>query len=245
MKLKFIGSSDSAGIPVVNCSCNICKDYRKRNKKNLSTCAFLEVDNSYILFDAGDDSINTFFDLKELKAIFLTHFHADHCMGLLRLRYSAIALECYHPSDQNGFSDLFKHKHSIEYKELKAFEEIKIGDITVTALPLLHSKNCFGYFIKSNNTTIAYLTDASSLPSSTLEFLKEKDLDYTFIDACYDERKNSGNHLNYLQASAILDEIETKNGYLMHISHETMQYIENKRIKLKYRYVIDDEEFNF
>ncbi|RXJ70309.1 MBL fold metallo-hydrolase [Halarcobacter ebronensis] len=244
MKLKFIGSSDSAGIPVTNCSCAICSEYRKENRKNLSTCAYLELDNSYILFDAGDDSISSFFDLKELKALFLTHFHADHCMGLLRLRYSKTPIVCYHPSDKEGFSDLFKHKHSIEYKELKAFEEKILGNLTITSLPLKHSKNCFGYLIESSNKTVAYLTDCAALPSSTLEFLKTKEIDYAFIDACYDETKSSGNHLNYLQASAILEQLEVKNGFLIHGGHETLEYIKNSGVKLKYRYVVDNEEFN-
>ncbi|WP_320033925.1 MBL fold metallo-hydrolase [Halarcobacter sp.] len=244
MRFKFLGSSDSAGIPVANCNCNICNEYRTNKKINLSTCAYLEFDDKYILLDAGNEMISNIFDMKDIKAIFLTHFHADHCLGLLRLRHSAKNIKCFHPKDELGFSDLFKHKHSITYEILEPFKSIYIDDIKITAIPLKHSKNTFGYFIETKEVNIAYLTDCYSVAKDSLDFLKSKKIDYAFIDACYDETKSKGNHLNYLQASSILDEINAKKGFLMHISHTTMEYIRNNKIKLKYRYVLDDEEFN-
>lgn len=244
MKLKFLGSSNSAGIPVANCNCSVCSEYRINKKINFSTSAYLEYNEKYILLDAGNDLISNIFDMKDIKVIFLTHFHADHCMGLLRLRHSAKNIKCFHPKDELGFSDLFKHKHSIFYEVIEPFKSIYIDDIKITAIPLKHSKNTLGYFIETKEANIAYLTDCYEVPKNSLEFLKSKRIDYTFIDACYDETKSKGNHLNYLQASSILDEINTKNGFLMHISHSTLEYINNNRIKLKYRYVLDDEEFN-
>ena len=70
-------------------------------------------------------------------------------------------------------------------------------------------------------------------------------LDYAFIDACYDERKETGNHLNYLQASKILDELQVKNAWLMHISHTTEEYIKKNKIFLKYEYLKNNKEFVF
>lgn len=245
MKLKFLGSADSAGIPVHNCNCSICNEYREKNLENLSTSAYLEFDGKVILLDAGIENISNIFDQKEIKAVFLTHFHADHCLGLLRLRHSKDNINCFHPKDELGFSDLFKHKHSICYKEVKEFETIVIDDINFTTIPLKHSKNCNGYLIEYKNKTIAYLTDTSGVNEEAMKFLKSKEIDYCFIDACYDETKSKGNHLNYIQASEILDELKVKNGYLMHISHTTKEYIQKNRVELKYKYVQAKEEFTF
>lgn len=244
MKLKFLGSADSAGIPVHNCDCLICEEYRKKALKNLSTCAYLEDENGIILLDAGIENISNIFDKKNIKAIFLTHFHSDHCLGLLRLRYSKDKITCFHPKDDLGFSDLFKHKYSIEYKEIKAFEKISIGNnISFTSIPLKHSKNTFGYLIEVFDKKVMYLTDCAGIPKESFDFLLEKEINFAFIDACYDERKKVGNHLNYLQASEILDKLEVKNGFLMHISHTTKEYLLKNKINLKYRYVCLNEEF--
>ena len=243
MKLKFLGSADSAGIPVHNCHCEVCNSYREKNLINLSTSAYIEIDNNVILLDAGIENISNIFDNKKILAVFLTHFHADHSLGLLRLRYSNSKINCFHPKDEVGFADLFKHKHSIFYKELEGFEKISINNIDFTSIPLVHSKNCNGYLIEYKDKSIAYLTDCASISKKSMNFLKAKKIDYCFIDACYDETKSSGNHLNYKQASNILDELEVKNGFLMHISHTTLEYIQNNSIMLKYDYIKNNEEF--
>lgn len=245
MKLKFLGSSDSAGIPVHNCECQICNEYRSKNMQNLSTCASIEIEDKVILIDAGIESISNIFDKREISAIFLTHFHADHCMGLLRLRHSADKISCFHPKDELGFSDLFKHKHSISYIELEPYSHTIVNGVKFTTIPLKHSKNTFGYLIEYNNIKIAYLTDCSGISKESIRYLKLHSLDYLFIDACYDERKETGNHLNYVQASSIIDEFEVDNASLIHISHNTAEYIKNNNISLKYKYIEKNEEFLF
>lgn len=245
MKLKFLGSADSAGIPVHNCKCSVCEDYRAKGKKNQSTSAYLEIDDKVILLDAGVESISDIFDGKKIEAVFLTHFHADHCLGLLRLRHSNDKINCFHPIDKEGFSDLFKHKHSIVYNQLKEFETVLVDEFKFTTIPLKHSKNCNGYLIEYKNSTIAYLTDCSGLSEKSREFLKSKEIDYCFIDACYDETTTVGNHLNYNQASDILDELEVKNGFLMHISHTTQEFIEKNSVILRHDYIKGNVKFTF
>lgn len=243
MKFSFLGSSDSAGIPVHNCPCIVCENHREEKKQNLSTCAYIKIDDTIILLDAGIEDISSRFDGNKIEAVLLTHFHADHCLGLLKLRHSNDEINCFHPKDENGFSDLFKYNHSICYKEIKQFETIKIKNISFTSIPLKHSKNTFGYLIEYKDRTIAYLTDCSGISKESLNFLITKKIDYAFIDACYDERKSLGNHLNYLQASKILDKMKVEKAYLMHISHTTQEYILQNNIELKYPYVKGDFSF--
>lgn len=242
MKIRFLGTMDSAAIPVHNCKCIACDNHRKENKINFSTSAVIEYENKVILLDAGIENISNLFDGKEIKAVILTHFHADHVLGLLRLRYSNDKIDCYHPKDEEGFVDLFKYKKSINYIENTPLKEFIIDDIIVIPIPLIHSKNTTGYIIKTKNKTFAYLTDCQGIEKSNHNFLKNYDFDYLFIDACFIPSKQ-GNHLNYEEAIKLIDSLNVKNAFLMHQSHTNMSYLIENNIELKYKYLYKNQEF--
>ena len=237
MNLKFLGTADSGGIPSHNCKCKICQEYRQNNKINLATCAYIECANGEIvLIDAGIDDISTIFDGKKINSVFLTHFHADHVSGLLRLRYSSDKIICYHPKDDNGFANLFEQPKSILYKENTPFEPIHVNELTFIPIPLKHSKNTTGYIIKDKAKTIAYLTDCAGIDEKSMNFLLSYSFDECYIDACFAPNFSNGNHLNYEEATAILDKIGAKKSYFIHGSHFTFDYIRKNSVSLKYQY---------
>lgn len=235
--LKFLGTADSAGIPVHNCECTVCKEYRLKGVKNLPTCAYIQDEDGVILLDAGIDDIAFVFDGIKIKAIFLTHFHADHALGLLRLRYSADMITCYHPEDKNGFADLFKHKKAIKYIQNKPFEAITVGRLKFVPIPLKHSKNTTGYVIYDSDMSIAYLSDCAGIDRKSINFLQKLHFNQCFIDATFAPHLNSGNHLDYEQASKILDSLNSQDSYFIHASHLTLAHIKDNNIITKYRYL--------
>ncbi|TKI69374.1 MBL fold metallo-hydrolase [Sulfurimonas crateris] len=238
MKLKFLGTADSGGIPSHNCDCSICEEYRRKGKKNLATSAYIECENDeIILLDAGIEDIASIFDGGKIAAIFLTHFHPDHALGLLRLRYSSDKIVCYHPKDKDGFADLFKHPKALDFMENIPFNPIEVNEFKFTPIPLKHSKNTTGYLIQTKNKTIAYLTDCAGISEKSMEFLLSCTIDECYIDACLAPNFSNGNHLNYEEATLVLDEIGAKKSYFIHSSHFTLEHIKRNNIELKYDYI--------
>ena len=87
MRLTFLGTGTSMGIPVIGCRCAVCTSADPRNKR-LRTSALLEVDRTSLLFDAGPDLRQQALavGLQRLDAVLLTHAHADHVSGLDDIR---------------------------------------------------------------------------------------------------------------------------------------------------------------
>lgn len=238
MKLEFLGTSDTGGIPLHNCECVICQDAHNNCTSNRSTCAYLELDDgSIILFDAGYDHLCDKFNTRKIRAVFLTHFHADHCLGLIRLRKSESVIECFTPNDTQGFGDLYLHKDSIVYTILEPFKTHKIDAISITAVPLAHSKPTQGYVVKTSKATFAYLVDCASIPSASFSYLKNASIDYLFLDACYEPNYSDRKHLNWESATHYIDEIGVKEGYLVHASCKTLVPLQKSGKVLKYPYI--------
>src|SRR5919198_24086 len=87
MRLTFLGTGTSMGIPVIGCHCAVCTSRDPHNKR-LRTSALLEVGGMNLLFDAGPDLRQQALaiGLARLDAVLLTHHHADHVTGLDDLR---------------------------------------------------------------------------------------------------------------------------------------------------------------
>ena len=87
MKVTFLGTGTSQGVPVVACSCNVCQSSDPRDKR-LRASVLIEIDNKKLVIDAGPDFRQQMLraNVTELTAILLSHEHYDHIAGLDDIR---------------------------------------------------------------------------------------------------------------------------------------------------------------
>jgi len=185
----------------------------------------LEHKGKILLIDANADNLMQTFPSGSIDRILLTHYHMDHVHSLFDLRWGVNQkIPVDGPNDPNGCDDLFKHPGILAFQApLSAFQHFEWQGITITPLPMIHSKICFGYCFELNGKRIAYLTDTYGLAIEVVNWLKTNRVDLMLIDCSYPpveqgqpERKNH-NDLNIilkLQQQKLANKIG-----LIHIDH--------------------------
>ena len=87
MRLRFLGTGTSAGVPVLGCGCAVCKSTDAKDKR-YRTAALLDIGNVRLLIDSGPDIRMQLMslDFKPLDGVLVTHIHYDHVAGIDDLR---------------------------------------------------------------------------------------------------------------------------------------------------------------
>lgn len=222
MQITFLGTGDAGGMPLYGCQCLACEKARRSpDLRRGPCCALVESGDTRILIDAGLTDLTERFPPGSLSAIVLTHFHPDHVQGLFHLRWGAGApIQVFAPPDTEGCADIYKNHGLLAFKRVAKFEPFDIGDLSLTPLPLIHSKPTFGYAIESHQShRLAYLTDTMGLPPRTEAFLIEKKIADLVIDCTYPPGAEARNHNDLTQALAIAGRIGAQRTWLTHIGH--------------------------
>lgn len=229
MRISFLGTGAAGGVPLYGCTCSACKRAHAQAAHQRRPCsALVEDGETRLLLDAGLMDLHTRFAPGTLSAILLTHFHPDHVQGLFHLRWGkGEAIPVHAPPDSEGCADLYKHPGLLDFRRLSKFDPVVIGTLTVTPLPLIHSKPTFGYAIESEQgARFAYLTDTAGLPPATEEFLRAWYPAGLALDCSHPPRNEPGrNHNDWNQALKIVETVRPKRTWLTHISHELDRWL--------------------
>ena len=83
MKITFLGTGTSQGVPVIGCQCEVCKSVNSKDKR-LRTSVLIESDNTTVVIDTGPDFRQQMLreNVQKLDAVLFTHEHKDHIAGL-------------------------------------------------------------------------------------------------------------------------------------------------------------------
>ena len=226
MKITFLGTGTSQGIPVISSSHPVCLSADKRDKR-LRVSILIEWEAHAYVIDCGPDFRYQMLreNVSKIDGVIFTHEHADHTAGLDDLRpfsFQSGAVPVYAQKRvlENlayRFDYIFNEKdkypgapsvHQIEVKNAS----FHIENLEVIPIEVNHGKiKIFGY--RFNN--VAYLTDVKTIDDNEKE--KLKGLDILIINAI--RHKWHYSHLNLEEALNIIEELKPKKTYLTHISH--------------------------
>jgi len=226
MRITFLGSGTSGGVPVINCDCDVCMSDNPKNKR-LRSSILIEVNNLHILVDTSPDLRQQLLRrrIPRLDAVLYTHAHADHIFGLDELRrFNWLQKERIPAYANQGTVDkiLEVFDYAFHTGPLRPGvpnlsvhiidKEFHVSGVDVIPIPLLHGKQeilgfRFGDF--------AYCTDVSRIPKESYTLLEN--LDVLVLDAL--REKPHPNHFSLDQAIAEAAKIKAKKTWFTHISH--------------------------
>lgn len=228
MRLTLLGTGDARQVPVYNCSCAACDSARVYPARRRGPCcALIECGAQRWLIDSGLTDLCERFPPHSLSGILQTHYHADHAQGLLHLRWGqGLIIPVHGPDDPEGLADLYKHPGILDFSQpFAAFEQRQLGELSVTALPLNHSKPTFGYLLEGLTASgeqrrIAYLTDTLGVPDASAEVLRQQPLDLLVLDCSTAPQPIAPrNHNDLTRALEVVEQLQPRATVLTHIGH--------------------------
>jgi len=223
MRLTILGSGNARQVPVYNCDCVACCRARADSTwRRGPCCALIECGSQRWLIDSGLTDLTERFAPGSLSGILQTHYHADHAQGLLHLRWGlGLRIPVYGPQDPEGLADLYKHPGILDFSQpFAALERRELGELSVSALPLNHSKPTLGYLFEGMGRRIAYLTDTLGVPDVSLNALRQRPLDVLVLDCSSPPQAVPNNHNDLPHALATIAELQPSRALLTHIGHD-------------------------
>lgn len=227
MKVTFLGTGTSDGVPIIGCKCDVCSSRNKKNKRTRSSIMITYNNKNYVVDTSLDFRYQMLREnVDNVHAIFYTHHHADHVSGIVDLRSLNFimgnkTINCY---ANKPTLDALREKYDYFFTPTQIggglpkvlfhlFESpIFIDDIKVTPLKVKHGNlDILGYRFND----FSYITDASYISDETLKILEGTEV-LVLNGLRY---KPHPTHFSLQQALDISNIIKPKRTYFTHMTH--------------------------
>ena len=227
MKITFLGTGTSQGIPVIGSKHPVCLSKDPRDKRLRASVMIRWDDYTYII-DCGPDFRRQMLTHKvsRIDGILFTHEHADHTAGLDDIRPFFFrqgdipvyghqrVLESLGKRFDYIFTDVKKYPGvpSVKQHVIMNNKSVKLGNLDVIPINAYHNRlQVFGFRFRD----FAYFTDVKTMEKEEMD--KLGNLDVLVVNALRIEPHHS--HFNLEEALAFIEKINPKRAYFTHISH--------------------------
>ncbi|MCB9246516.1 MAG: MBL fold metallo-hydrolase [Flavobacteriales bacterium] len=227
MRITFLGTGTSQGVPLIGCMCGVCQSADPRDNR-LRSSVHVQTDKISLVIDTGPDFRYQMLraGVRELDAVLFTHGHKDHTAGFDDIRaYNFIQkrdMEVY--CDERV--DLILHKDfdyvftDMKYPGVPRANVHRIGnepfeingELIIPILVYHYKLPVFGFRIGG----FTYITDANYIPDE--EFQKISGSDVFVLNAL--RREEHISHFTLQQAIDVASRANVKSTYFTHISHQ-------------------------
>ena len=232
MKITFLGTGTSVGIPVIGCDCTVCRSQDPRNRRKRSSL-YVQAGGMHLVIDTSLDFREQVlaYQVARIDAVLITHSHADHIFGLDDIRrfntLQGTVIPVY--GSKGAIQDLKRIFVYVDqtvpepgvFRPRLAFTplqgETEIGMVSVEALPVLHGRTeTYGYRLTCEGRSVGYVPDCKEMPDATIERLAG--VDVMVLDGL--RHRSHPTHLTVESALALFARIGAKRSYLTHICHD-------------------------
>lgn len=231
MKLTFLGTGTSQGVPVIGCKCEVCRSEDGRDRR-LRTAAMVEMGGKRFIIDAGPDFRYQMLreGVTHIDAILLTHEHKDHTGGIDDVRaFNFVDFPVIHTMHIYGneptitsirrdfhyaFSeDKYRGVPEIELHTIAEDKPFVVADVEVMPVVGSHSERFRSVGFRFGE--LAYLTDMNAIADE--EIAKLQGVKVLVVNALRWESHNS--HFSVAEALEVIRRVAPERAYLTHMSH--------------------------
>lgn len=237
MKLTFLGTGTSCGVPVIGCQCKVCQSADAKDKRTRCS-ALVETESTRILIDCGPDFRQQILPqpFRKIDGILITHSHYDHMGGMDDIRpycqFGAINVYADTIAKQSMLQMLpycfaenrYPGVPAIGLHEIHPHQPLQIGDLEVMPIQVMHGKlPILGYRIGK----LTYITDMKTIDDGELKYIEGTEL--LVVNAL---RLDKPHHSHQLMDDAIAfaRKVGAKKTLIIHVCHDVGLHEEVNRI---------------
>ena len=233
MKLTFLGTGTSCGVPTIGCQCYTCTSPDEHDKR-LRCSALLETDSTRLLIDCGPDFRQQIMaqPFRKIDGILITHAHYDHMGGMDDIRpYCQFGeINVYaDPLARRGMLDMLpycfaEHRYpgvpAIQLHEIHKHEPFTIGDFDIMPIEVMHHDlPILGYRF---NDSLVYITDMKTISDDELPYIEG--CNTLIVNALREKPHHS--HQTVSDAVRFARRVGARHTWLIHSSHDIGRHAE-------------------
>ena len=232
MKLTFLGTGTSCGVPTIGCQCYTCSSTDPHDKR-LRCSALIETEQTRLLIDCGPDFRQQIMSqpFRKIDGILITHAHYDHMGGMDDIRpYCQFGeINVYaDPLARQGMLQMLpycfaEHRYpgvpAIQLHEIHKHEPLRIGDIDIMPIEVMHHDlPILGYRMGG----LTYITDMKTINDEEMPYLEGTDV--LVVNALREKPHHS--HQTVADAVRFARRVGARQTWLIHSSHDIGRHAE-------------------